>query len=181
MDHSEILSGIISLDMYSNHSMEVARISKEITRHLKMDSVDQNALFTIGVLHEVGRLVLLKKYVELCHAKHQDKDYPLTQDTISSIHKLAEQHSSVGAALIALWGLPPKLATAIAYYEDPLSLKEGENQYAMILHIADGIANYQSSNTQEPILDSPYLKREVVEQLLSVDSLESILSQLDEI
>ena len=64
-DHKEMLNGVISIDLYSRHCIEVANICKSIAVRLKLELAERETLFTIGLPHDVGKLVLLKKYAEI--------------------------------------------------------------------------------------------------------------------
>ena len=97
--------------------------------------------------------------------------------TFPQIEKMGEDHSCIGAALIALWGLPPVIVNAIASYENPFKLAGNDTHYSMILHLADTISNYQHSSQSSPILETNDITREVVETLMPMDQFESLLQQ----
>ncbi len=177
-DHKEMLNGIISIDLYSHHCIEVANICKSIAVRLKLELAERETLFTIGLLHDVGKLVLLKKYAEIYTENGWQENPYTTKVHISQIEKMGEEHSCIGAALIALWGLPPIIVNAIASYENPFELGGIEARDSMILHLADAISNYQHGNKSSPILETNDITRGVVETLMSKDQFNSLLQQL---
>jgi HD-like signal output (HDOD) protein len=148
-DSKEILGGIISIDLYSNHCLEVARLAKWIAAKLKYPQEDQNTLFTIGLLHDTGRLIMLKKYAEV-YTQNEWKEDPFTAKLhISQIEKLADDHACIGAALIALWGLPSTIVNTVAFYPQPQNVRLDPKGFCRIIYIADGISNW--THTKSPI------------------------------
>jgi putative nucleotidyltransferase with HDIG domain len=140
-DHKEVLGGLISIDLFSDHCMEVARYCRWMGKQLGYSVQDQNTLFTIGLLHDIGRLLIIKKYAEL-YTEHGLTENPYTTKLhISQFEKLAEDHAGIGAALIALWGLPPRIVNTIAFYPTPESAEHDDLHFCRILHIGDAISN----------------------------------------
>jgi HD-like signal output (HDOD) protein len=156
-DHKEVLNGLISVNLYSRHSLEVALISKWIAEHMGMGRDQQEALFTIGMLHDVGKLVMIKKYTEVYQANGWIEDPYQTQLHLRQIENLYCDHACIGAALIALWGLPVKVVNTLAYYIDPMESPLEDRTFECILHLADGISNYLHEGKNQGILQSGHI------------------------
>lgn len=65
---------------------------------------DRNDAFTAGLLSDVGLLLLAAKAPELLRRDEAD---------------LGFDHGGIGAYLLGLWGLPPKVVEAVAFHHDP--------------------------------------------------------------
>jgi len=175
-DHKEMLNGIISINLYSQHCFEVGTLAKNIAHKLHKSQKDQNTLFTIGLLHDVGKLVILKKYAETYTENGWREDPFTTKVHITQIEKLADDHSGIGAALVALWGLPARIVNTIAYYEHPESVEIEDHQYTLILHLADGISNYLHSKNPLPLFQTTgYLNTDLIQKSLTHDQLDDVL------
>jgi putative nucleotidyltransferase with HDIG domain len=145
-----MLNGLINVDLFSDHSIEVARNCRWMANQLGYSLSDQNTLFTIGLLHDIGRLLIIKKYAELYTENGLTEDPYTTRLHIAQFEKLAEDHAGIGAALIALWGLPPRIANTIAFYQGPDEAENDELHFCRILHIADAISNTKRTNRSVP-------------------------------
>ncbi|HEX7672011.1 MAG TPA: HDOD domain-containing protein, partial [Polyangiaceae bacterium] len=86
------------------HSLATAHFAEELAR---MKGFDLEEAFLAGLLHDIGRPVLLQAIVDLerelsCRAPH------------SAALSLADaHHESTGAVLVTRWDLPPRLADAV--------------------------------------------------------------------
>jgi len=177
-DHKEILSGIISIEVFSEHCFQVGMFCRWLAKNLNMTESDQNSLFTIGLLHDVGRLVLLKKYFELYTDKGWMEDPYTTKVHVSQIEKLAEEHACIGASLIALWGLPVKIVNAIAYYNSLEELQKESGPFAHILHLADAYSNFLHSPQQKRFLESDFANAQEIKAFFDEDTVEEMLDQM---
>ena len=163
-DHAEILNGLISVDLYSKHCMEVALICKWIARELGYSPQQRDTLFTVGLLHDIGKLILIKKYSEF-YLEHGWKESPYeTKLHINQIEKLADEHAAIGAALIALWGIPTQIVNTIAFYSDPAENEFDEDHFSCILHVADGISNYLHIGNETPFIESDAINLESLQK-----------------
>ena len=65
---------------------------------------DRSDAFTAGLLSDVGLLLLAAKAPELLRRDESD---------------LGFTHGGLGAYLLGLWGLPPRVVEAVAFHHDP--------------------------------------------------------------
>lgn len=153
-DHAEILNGLISIDLYSRHCMEVALLCRWISKELGYSPQQRDTLFTVGLLHDIGKLILIKKYSEFYLENGWKEDPYKTKLHITQIEKLADDHAAIGAALIALWGIPTPIVNTIAYYAEPAANENDEDYFSCILHVADGISNYLHNCNDASFMES---------------------------
>ena len=114
------------------HSVAAAAWAREIAR-LRRQSVE--GAFLCGLLHDVGRPVLLQEVLNLWSSI----DYPPSAIEITAL--VDELHASVGAALVERWSLPKWMSTAIAWHHDYRSAPEHADE-VMTTVLADQLAHW---------------------------------------
>jgi putative nucleotidyltransferase with HDIG domain len=106
-----------SMDAFWKHSIKTAIIS----RHIGMQSahvIDHEALFTAGLLHDIGRLVIAGNLPDLFQqvdeqARQQDKPIIEIEHEI-----LGFDHTDVSKALLQKWRLPDQLVYAVKNHHE---------------------------------------------------------------
>jgi putative nucleotidyltransferase with HDIG domain len=83
------------------HSLATAEAAKLIGKHLKFS--DLNILFTLGMLHDMGKLLLLQVLFEL-NKGGRDMDESNIMDIVDS------QHMAFGATLMRKWNMPSEFS-----------------------------------------------------------------------
>jgi HD-like signal output (HDOD) protein len=71
----------------------------------RADPAARSDAFTAGLLSDVGVLLLAAKAPELLGRDESD---------------LGFTHGGLGAYLLGLWGLPPRVVEAVAFHHDPV-------------------------------------------------------------
>jgi putative nucleotidyltransferase with HDIG domain len=101
-------------------ALAAASAARLIARTLRVESGHD---FLVGLLHDVGELVLLQRSAEegiLPRGVFEDpSDGPIINQTID------EHHTRVGAALCRAWGLPPAVAEAAEFHHDRRAGRRG--------------------------------------------------------
>ncbi len=141
-----------------DHSVTVATLAQRIATSEKADKALVEESFAAGLLHDVGKVVLLAemldRYKNILGAK---------PDSILALEleHLGCTHAQVGAYLVSIWGLPVPLVHAIAFHHNPLDT--GENQFSSLsaVHAADAIASQTDPSplNHDIELDLNYLDR----------------------
>ncbi|HEX8956965.1 MAG TPA: HDOD domain-containing protein [Burkholderiaceae bacterium] len=118
------------------HAVASAVCAKLLAKHLRQN---QDYAFMIGLLHDIGRLVLVtcspQLYAEVL-AHREQHDCCLIE---SEIAILGVPHTVVGSALAAHWKFPPLMQKAIESHHD--KAHGSTPSLAGLVHIADGIAH----------------------------------------
>jgi putative nucleotidyltransferase with HDIG domain len=134
-----VSESLVDMKSFWSHSIGcglVARALADLTG--KFENVE--SLFVAGLLHDIGRLLLLIKAPD--ELEKAIKASEVSGDPLFEEEKrlLGFDHSEVGAALVKMWGLPQRLEEAVKYHHKP---EEAENfpSEAAISSIADSIAN----------------------------------------
>ncbi len=101
-------------------SVAVAVGSAAIAKHLRLQ--DAHLLFTAGLLHDIGKVVLsehvAESYAEILRLVTDEK-----LSFIEAEHRvLGFSHEEVGALVAERWQLPEAIVRCIRYHHDPFSL-----------------------------------------------------------
>lgn len=106
---------------------------------------EREELFTLGVLHDIGKLAL---------ASHLPSRYGpvlrIAAETSRPVHEAEREvglpsHAAVGAALLSLWGLPAGVVEAVRWHHDRDRLAAGAWCDAAAIHVADALAHEQET------------------------------------
>jgi HD-like signal output (HDOD) protein len=142
------------------HSQLVAKFARQITLKQTSDAHLAEEAFTVGLLHDVGRIVmatnLSHEYAAVVTAA-REKSRPLHEEETA---QFGVNHAKVGAYLLGLWGLPASYIEAVAAHHAP-----GQTAFAQefsilsAVHAANVFAHEMSGQTDGlalPQLDLAY-------------------------
>jgi putative nucleotidyltransferase with HDIG domain len=136
-----------SLYRYWKHSITVAMIAETVARHLKRYSpIDTEDLFSAGMLHDIGKLVLGMWNAEALDAAIQAsiaKNAPF-----HSVEDASASHCFAGGVLSDHWNFPPSLKSAILLHHAPEQAQEFR-RLVSIVHMADVMAHIIGFSTFE--------------------------------
>jgi putative nucleotidyltransferase with HDIG domain len=114
------------------HSSMVAAAAKMLSLRVRGD---EGAVFTAGLLHDVGKLVLGLRlgdtYWELLEDAADEGGAAEVEMSALGCH-----HATVGGWLLQLWGMPDDLVDAVALHADPIVIEDGLDT-AAIVAVAD--------------------------------------------
>lgn len=114
------------------HAIAAAAFAQEIARSRRWNVEEA---FLCGLLHDVGRPVLLQVLVDL-HAVCGCTFVPAAAD--AAIDRL---HAGIGSALVQHWELPARLSETIRHHHDPLNAPTA-SQTAIMTALADDLAHW---------------------------------------
>jgi putative nucleotidyltransferase with HDIG domain len=121
------------------HSIAVAVAAKYLAKQIRLKDPD-NA-FAAGLLHDIGKLVMLQYLPELFDRAWES----VCRENISfhdaEHNYLPIDHAVIGAHLARKWHFPPLLIEAIAHHHKPPELSE-DIELAVTVHLADLAANH---------------------------------------
>jgi HD-like signal output (HDOD) protein len=130
------------------HALLVGRISERLLPG------QGDAAFTAGLLHDIGKVVLLVEYGERYDALLRGGEGALTERERA---ELGVTHCEVGAYLLNLWGLPYPIIEAVAYHHDPARVEHSTFGMLAAVHVADALVEGLAGRTEECELDEAYL------------------------
>lgn len=108
----------LDMDAFWRHSIGCAMIARGLA--VRLGEADIERFFIAGLLHDIGRLVLLQvapeKTAELLKAGRSSDSQSLLQ--LENTH-LGFTHGELGGALLTAWNLPPSLVNPVRYHHVP--------------------------------------------------------------
>ena len=96
-----------------DHSLVVAKISKDIATHVGFDKTQIEACYTAALLHDLGRLILAMNFPD---DYRSIMDLGMTSEMFTTVEEeiFGASHSMVGAYLVTIWGLPMEIVNSIS-------------------------------------------------------------------
>lgn len=135
---SDIPPDLVDMAGFWQHSTYTGLLARQLAQHCNVLHTER--LFTAGLLHDVGRLLLYMKLPE--QATKSEQMYQQSERSLCDIENelLGFDHTEVGYALLSQWNLPPNLCAAVRYHHSPQDAHDAHLESA-ILHIADVVAH----------------------------------------
>jgi HD-like signal output (HDOD) protein len=153
------------------HSHQVALVSRMIATEEKLSRQMINQAFIAGLLHDIGRLVLVagmpKQYEQIVQlAKEQQISLWEAEKAV-----LGATHAEVGAYLLGLWGLPNPVVEAVALHHRPAFGENQELQLPTIIHVANALVHERDpfkGGFKHDALDGEHLRLLMLDDLVQV-------------
>ncbi len=134
-------NSIANLNDYVQHSRQISRAACFACQLLKMDHRQQEAYSISGLLHDIGRLVILLVTGERSFSKEA---IGLSWDEISpevesEIQIYGLNHADLGMRVCARWQFPPRIVNAVERHHTPLA--NGELSFdGFVIYLAEIMA-----------------------------------------
>ena len=129
---------VFFMEDYWHHSVKTAILSRLLCRESKI-SDEAESLFTAGLLHEIGRLILVQKMPELAQEVENAVETEGENIYQAELRIFGYTHCEVGAAFITHWGLPDILSEISKYHHTP-EKAEKYVQEVKIVNLAKNIS-----------------------------------------
>ena len=150
----------ISLDDLWTHSLVTGSFAKVIARAEKQDETVVATAFTGGMLHDLGKLILVMnptgRYKDAMDvAQAEDR---LLWDVEGEI--FGTTHAEVGAYLLGLWGLPDPIVETVVFHHRPGMFLGRQFGPSTAVHIGDALAHEAmeaKGEVSKSRVDSDYL------------------------
>ncbi|MEW8286302.1 MAG: HDOD domain-containing protein [Candidatus Thiodiazotropha endolucinida] len=129
---------LVDMTEYWQHSVTTGVMAQSLAKHCNI--LHSERLFVMGLLHDVGRLVIYltlpEKATDILYITGGDNwVLPQTETEV-----LGFTHLDVGAELMHAWGLPESFAAVAGYHDDPKQAGDYQLETSLV-HIAKAIAN----------------------------------------
>ena len=128
---------LVNKDSFWRHSLAVGITARLLAMERRLPKPDK--FFVAGLLHDVGRLVLLQQAAEWAQAVFDvyQRERILLRDAEKKV--LGYDHQQIAAELLQNWSYPPVLVQAVAFHHLPS--QSGARMDAAVVHIADHLVN----------------------------------------
>lgn len=137
---------LVSMENFWRHSLYCGLVARKLAK--LAGKCDAEAVFTAGLLHDIGELVIFNRLPE--QAK---ETLLLVLDGADElpVYKAEQQtmgidHAQVGGELARQWNLPPMLEECIAFHHD-IRAARGYPREAALVHIANILAQMAEVDT----------------------------------
>jgi HD-like signal output (HDOD) protein len=174
LDAMDYPNDIVPLKTYWRCSLFAGVLCRQLALLLNIPNSER--LFVVGLLHEIGHLVLYTKFPDLARQTRQ-----LAQDNNWPIHQAEEQilgchYGAIGANLMAKWNLSNSFQNLTRFQPKPMTTHEEQTETAL-LHIAHGYAHKQFANSElelDKIIESAAWKITGISEAVVEQSLEAV-------
>jgi putative nucleotidyltransferase with HDIG domain len=123
----------VNKDSFWRHSLAVGIAARLVAMERRLPKPDK--FFVAGLLHDVGRLVLLSQATEWAPAVFELFQRERIQLRDAEKRVLGYDHQQIAAELLQSWSYPPVLVQAVAFHHSPSqSVAKLETS---VVHIAD--------------------------------------------
>lgn len=170
---------LVSMDNFWRHSLYCALIARILAR--QMCKYDPEGMFTAGLLHDIGELVIFNRLSAVAKEVLQ-----LVLDSADElpIHEaegeiIGFDHAHVGGELARQWQLPPMLVECITYHH---SIHEAQShpQEAAVVHLANTLAQMAETDMMNTTDVSSYDPHAWEITGLSEDIIEPVVREAQE-
>jgi putative nucleotidyltransferase with HDIG domain len=118
------------------HSIAAAACCKVLARRMRFN---QDYAFTAGLLHDIGRLVLVSAYPAQYQQVMEYREAHDCEVLEAERAVIGLDHVAAGAALAEHWNFSDTMRLAIAHHHDPEAV--GAGFLATIVHVANAIVH----------------------------------------
>ncbi|MCU7810952.1 MAG: HDOD domain-containing protein, partial [Candidatus Thiodiazotropha sp. (ex Notomyrtea botanica)] len=147
-----------SLDALWSHSTRVGSIAKQIAKAEGMGSPAVEDSLLAGMLHDIGKLILVLNLTDSYKQLQQKKYHTLSECVINEKEIFGATHGTVGAYLLGLWGLPESVVEAVALHNQPALQGEKVFSVLSVVHAANALVHATDEEVElENMLDLNYL------------------------
>ena len=166
----------VTIESFWKHSVACGTAARTIASLVGEQNVEQ--FFVAGILHDIGRLIILEKAPEKAEEIFQCASASDQMLFEAERQVLGYDHAAVGSSLIQNWKLPLSLEQIIGYHHAPeLATRYGVE--TMIVHLADAIVHAMriGSSGEQSV---PAVNEDAWDALgLSLDVLPRLMDMID--
>jgi putative nucleotidyltransferase with HDIG domain len=150
-----------------NHSLQTAFGAKRLATLEGLDSEQCEDAFLLGLLHDIGKVVLAAscpEYHELWKKHSHDSGTLIARENDA----FGANHSNVGAYLLRLWGLSDTIADGVDSHHNSTALQEAGFSPLFAVHAAQQLASDRHVSIDIDLLDHLGLKSHVPDWIKAI-------------
>jgi putative nucleotidyltransferase with HDIG domain len=129
-----------SIQAFWQHSIKTALIARQLADYT--DGIEEpEAMFTAGLLHDIGKLLLIERFPEEMLAAEETMIRRRIDELSAELSQVGLTHTAVGEALMKHWGLPDILIECARYHHE--TVHDGLNRRAThLVYLANRLSAY---------------------------------------
>ena len=129
-----------SMQVFWQHSIKTAIIARELARQVR-EIEEPESMFTAGLLHDIGKLLLFKKFPERMLAAEEHAMQKRVDVLSAELSQVGLTHTAVGEALMQYWGLPQLLIDCATRHHEVVH--DGADRHAThLIYLANQLSRY---------------------------------------
>jgi HD-like signal output (HDOD) protein len=145
-----------SIERLMRRTAMTAQFARLISRAEAQNDDRQTQAFTSGLLHDVGLLIMASRQPEALREvlkKVQEQGAPLC---LAEGETFGATHADLGAYLLELWGLPPRIVEGIALHHEPMKTAFNGLSSVTAVHVAAALLPELCEADAECRLEAPF-------------------------
>jgi putative nucleotidyltransferase with HDIG domain len=155
--YSRLEKSGFSIDELWRHSLTTAQFAQRIARCELSNSFSVEEVYTAGLLHDMGKLILAANLPDQYRRASQ-----LAQTGKLPMWEAEQQvfgacHAEIGACLMAIWGLPISIVETLALHHHPACLINQGFAALTAVHVANAIEHAEIAHSDQIVVDHEYL------------------------
>lgn len=128
---------LVSMKSFWTHSVLTGLLAKEMQSSPAVKS--KQSLFTAGMLHDVGSLVIYNRLPEMARSVLERHDRGEAPRYLLEREIIGFDHAAVGGELMKHWELPDYLVDVVKYHHDPQKAQTFKEE-AMVIQLTNKVA-----------------------------------------
>ncbi|MDR3566635.1 MAG: response regulator [Syntrophobacteraceae bacterium] len=121
-----------------DHSVATGYLAKEIARHLKLSQAEIGDSFLAGLVHDIGKLILLDRLPEACSKIVEEASSTGCAMFEAEKKVLGTTHARIGAYLLGIWGFSESIIDGVAFHHCPSECSNEGLSALTAVYLADG-------------------------------------------
>jgi len=142
------------LDEIQRSSLATATIARQMIKNRDL----ANEAFTAGVVHDVGRIVILLAMPEEAQRIAAEAEASGRAEHELEQELLGVSHAEIGAYLLGVWGVPFSIVETTAYHHEPSRASPEVSPMLAPVHLASAMVLAAGRPGTPPVLDSGFVE-----------------------
>ncbi|HPX91242.1 MAG TPA: HDOD domain-containing protein [Spirochaetota bacterium] len=140
------------------HCIRVANYSTAIAKMKQLSGIIDSA-FTSGLLHDIGKIVLMSADDKVVHTISEiTRDKQLRSSSILEEISVGISHADIGSLIAEKWNFPPHLKNAIENHHSPLNVNGDHRDLTFTVYLANMLAGVEKNKYSYYYIEMDVLK-----------------------
>jgi putative nucleotidyltransferase with HDIG domain len=147
------------VDALWGHSSTVGAYARAMARQAGLDEVAVGHTLLAGLLHDVGKLILLDQFPDRYRAVQDRAEQQGVEAWRLEETEFGASHAEIGGYLAGLWGFPHAVVEALVHHHRVSGLPAGDHDVVTLVHVADAFAHARGQDVDSASVDREHLER----------------------
>ena len=142
-----------------DHSISTGILARSIATQQDLGQNQIDEAFMAGLLHDIGKLILLDKLPLKCMEISDAFDSGACQLWEAEQKVLGTSHAQLGAYLMGIWGFSEPIVEAIAFHHYPSKCSNSSFSILSVIHLANAIEHADHFEENGKRVDTDYMDK----------------------